>query len=47
MNYFKESLRLHKEKKGKLEIKSKIKIENQDTLSIAYTPWVAEVSKQI
>jgi len=47
MDYFKESLKAHREKKWKMEIKSKFKIENKDDLAIAYTPWVAEVSKQI
>jgi len=47
INYFKESLKAHKEKRWKIEIKSKFKIENKDDLSIAYTPWIAEVSKQI
>lgn len=47
MDYNNESLKLHKEKRGKLEIKSKVKIETKDDLSVAYTPWVAEVSRYI
>ncbi|MEA1936602.1 MAG: NADP-dependent malic enzyme [Patescibacteria group bacterium] len=43
----KKSLRLHKEKGGKLEIKSKFKLENKEDLSIAYTPCVAEVCRVI
>ncbi len=43
----KKSLKLHKEKGGKLEIKSKFKLENKQDLSIAYTPCVAEVCKVI
>lgn len=43
----KKSLKLHKEKGGKLEIKSKFKLENKQDLSIAYTPCVAEVCKAI
>ena len=35
-----KSLKLH-ENGGKLEIKSKVKIENQNDLSLAYTPGVA------
>lgn len=42
-----EALRLHKENKGKLEIKSKVKIENQYDLSLAYTPGVAYACKEI
>jgi malate dehydrogenase (oxaloacetate-decarboxylating) len=42
MNYFEESLKLHEENKGKIELKSKIKIETRDDLSLAYTPGVAE-----
>lgn len=42
MNYSEEALKLHEEKKGKIEIKSKVTIENKDDLSIAYTPGVAE-----
>ncbi len=42
-----ESLNLHKTHKGKLEIQSKVKIENQHDLSLAYTPGVAYVCKEI
>ena len=41
------SLKLHSENKGKLEIKSKVKIENQEDLSLAYTPGVAYACKEI
>jgi malate dehydrogenase (oxaloacetate-decarboxylating) len=47
MDYFKKSLELHKKKKGKLEIKSKLLLRNKDDLSIAYTPGVAEPCRQI
>jgi len=47
MNYFKESLELHKKLQGKIETCSKIKIETKDDLSLAYTPWVAEPCKEI
>ena len=47
MDYFKESLELHKQWKGKFDIKPKMKIENKDDLSLAYTPWVAEPCKEI
>ncbi len=42
-----DSLKLHSEHKGKLEIKSKVKIENQNDLSLAYTPGVAFACKEI
>ena len=47
MDYYKESLRIHKEKKGKLEVKSKLPVKNKDDLSIAYTPGVAEPCRVI
>jgi malate dehydrogenase (oxaloacetate-decarboxylating) len=47
MDYFKESLRLHKKEKGKLEIKSKFPLKNKKDLSIAYTPGVAEPCREI
>jgi len=47
MDIKEEALRLHKEKKGKLEVKSKVAIQNKDDLSLAYTPGVAEVCKKI
>jgi malate dehydrogenase (oxaloacetate-decarboxylating) len=42
MDYKKESLKLHEEKRGKFEIKSKVSIKNKDNLSLAYSPGVAE-----
>lgn len=42
MNYAEESLKLHAKLKGKLEIVPKVKIENKEDLSLAYTPGVAE-----
>lgn len=42
-----DALKLHKENIGKLEIKSKVKIENQYDLSLAYTPGVAFACKEI
>jgi len=47
MSLGKESIRLHAKLKGKLETKSKIKINNKKTLSIVYTPGVAAVSSAI
>lgn len=42
MDYNKESLRLHGEWKGKIEVSSTVPLNNKDDLSLAYTPGVAE-----
>jgi malate dehydrogenase (oxaloacetate-decarboxylating) len=42
MDYRKESLRLHGEWKGKLEVISTVPVTNKEELSLAYTPGVAE-----
>ena len=42
MDYAKESLKLHYELKGKLEITPRAKVDSKDALSLAYTPGVAE-----
>lgn len=47
MDLKEESLALHREHKGKLEMRSKVKIENQHDLSLAYTPGVAFACKEI
>lgn len=47
MNYNEEALKLHEKFKGKLEVTSKVTIENKDDLSIAYTPGVAEPCRKI
>ena len=47
MDVYEESLMLHKEKNGKIEIQSKIKLRNKKDLSLAYTPGVAGVCKAI
>jgi len=41
MDYMEESLRLHGEWKGKIEVVSRVKVGNRDDLSLAYTPGVA------
>ena len=43
----KESIEAHKKLKGKIEIRSKVKLNNIHDLSIAYTPGVAEPCRQI
>lgn len=47
MNFFEESLKLHKKLNGKLETISKVNIQSKNDLSIAYSPWVAEPCKEI
>lgn len=47
MNYFEESLKIHEDKVGKIEVVSKIKVETRDDLSLAYTPGVAEPCRKI
>ncbi len=47
MNYDHSSLRLHKKYQGKLRISSLVSIKNKKDLSLAYTPGVAAVSKEI
>lgn len=42
MDYRKESLRLHGEWKGKIEVISSVPVKTKDDLSLAYTPGVAE-----
>jgi len=47
MDYYKESLKLHEEKRGKIEVTSKVPVKTRDDLSLAYTPGVAEPCRQI
>lgn len=42
MDYAKESLRLHGEWKGKIEVVATVPTETKDDLSLAYTPGVAQ-----
>ncbi|MFB8608387.1 NAD(P)-dependent malic enzyme [Enterococcus casseliflavus] len=41
MNYYQESLKLHKKMQGKISVESKIKVEDNEMLSLIYTPGVA------
>ena len=47
MDYSKESLRLHAQWKGKIEVVSKVKVETKQDLSLAYTPGVAQPCLEI
>ena len=47
MDYAAESLRLHREWKGKIEVTSRVPVENSEDLSLAYTPGVAQPCLEI
>ncbi len=47
MDYAKESLKLHYELKGKIEIAARTKANDRQSLSLAYTPGVAEPCLEI
>ncbi len=47
MDYAKESLRLHYEWKGKLEVTPRSPVDTKDALSVAYTPGVAQPCLEI
>ena len=47
MDYAKESLRLHGEWKGKIEVVTRVPVENKDDLSLTYTPGVAQPCLEI
>src|SRR4051812_21186391 len=44
---YQDSLDLHEKFHGKLEIKSKVPLENRNDLSLAYTPGVSQVCVEI
>ena len=47
MDYAKESLRLHGEWKGKIEVVSTVPVKSKEDLSLAYTPGVAQPCLEI
>ena len=44
---YEKSLELHEKNHGKVEVISKVKVENREQLSLAYTPGVAEPCRKI
>ena len=42
-----KSLKKHYEWKGKIEVNSRIKVDNSEALSLAYTPGVASACLEI
>ena len=47
MDYAKESLRLHSQWKGKIEVVATVPVETKEDLSLAYTPGVAQPCLEI
>lgn len=47
MDYAKESLKLHSQWKGKIEVVARAKVDDKDALSLAYTPGVAQPCLEI
>lgn len=47
MDLREEALKLHKDNHGKIEVKSKVAVENSHDLSLAYSPGVAEPCREI
>ncbi|MEE1169922.1 MAG: malic enzyme-like NAD(P)-binding protein [Anaerovoracaceae bacterium] len=46
-NYAEESLKMHYDKKGKIEVITTVPVENEEDLSTAYTPGVAQPCLEI
>lgn len=46
-NVYEKSLKMHEEKQGKIEVRSKVPVKNMEDLSLAYTPGVAESCREI
>jgi malate dehydrogenase (oxaloacetate-decarboxylating) len=42
-----KALKMHEEKQGKIEVVSKVKVNNKEDLALAYTPGVAEPCRKI
>ena len=47
MDYASESLKMHYELKGKIEVKSRASVNSKEALSLAYTPGVAQPCLEI
>ena len=47
MNYAEESLKLHSQWKGKIEVISRVPVKSKEDLSLAYTPGVAQPCLEI
>src|SRR6056297_4006393 len=47
MNLKEEALEIHKKNRGKLKVKSKVKVEDEHDLALAYSPGVAQPCLEI
>ncbi|HEX7561464.1 MAG TPA: malic enzyme-like NAD(P)-binding protein [Candidatus Humimicrobiaceae bacterium] len=47
MDIYKESLLMHKDKQGKIDVVTKVKTENEHDLALAYSPGVAQPCREI
>ena len=47
MDYNEAAMRMHREHRGKIEVKGKVQVRDRDGLSTAYTPGVAEPCREI
>ncbi|MEX1377413.1 MAG: NADP-dependent malic enzyme [Eubacteriales bacterium] len=47
MSINERALKLHEKLKGKIEVVSRVKVNSKDDLSLAYTPGVAQICKEI
>ena len=47
MNYYEESLKLHRRYKGKISVEAKLEVNSKDDLSLVYSPGVAEPCRAI
>ena len=47
MDYAKESLKMHYELRGKIEVTPRAEVNTQEALSLAYTPGVAQPCLEI
>lgn len=47
MSIREDALKLHRDNKGKLEVRSKVAVKDKESLGLAYTPGVAEPCKEI
>ena len=47
MSIDKRAIEMHKKLRGKIEISSRVQVTNREELSLAYTPGVAAVCKEV
>ena len=47
MDYAKESLRLHEQWRGKIEVQATVPVASREDLSLAYTPGVRSEERRV